>query len=68
MIFRATPQLDWDLVVCRKGKNLDSSANGLEAPETVGFYVKPGTKYRLRAWNWADVNPLPATVTFKRIG
>ena len=67
MIFTATPELDWDLMVCRDGKRVASSANGLGVRETIGFFVKPGYSYRLRAWNWADVNALPAQLTFKRI-
>lgn len=68
LIFTITPQVDWDSYICsyptagKKSRVLASGANSatdcaVACIETTMIKVKPGTKYILRAYNWADVNP-----------
>lgn len=75
LVFTIRPQGDWDSYICSyptkgKSKVLASGANSASADciltcvETTMIKVKPGTRYLLRAYNWADAVACPGEYRF----
>lgn len=74
LIFTIRPSVDWDSYICSKpgrGKSrvLISGANSatdcaVTCVETTSIRVKPGQRYILRAYNWADPFPCPGEYKF----
>ncbi len=64
LIFRAYPVTDWDIFVCYGTKLMGYSYNSVEESERIFARVVSGRKYTLRAFNFADAEPLPARYVF----
>lgn len=67
LIFTASPVVDWDTFICFGRAMLGRSLRGAGEQEVILANVRAGRRYILRAYNFSDVDDLPASYVFKYV-